>query len=69
MAQKILILINDAPYGTEKAFEADKIYHLPFEEEVISSIDEVFREKGRLAACEEIVEQFELRAQNSFIPS
>ena len=51
----------------EKAFEADKKYHLPFEEEVISSIDEVFREKGRLAAYEEIVAQFELKAQNSFV--
>ncbi|MCK4990003.1 MAG: hypothetical protein KAS29_05935, partial [Bacteroidales bacterium] len=51
----------------EKAFEADKKYHLPFEEEVISSIDEVFREKGRMAACEEIVAQFELRAQKSYV--
>jgi len=51
----------------EKAFEADKKFHLPFEEEEISSIDEVFREQGRFAAYEAIVVQFELKAQNSFV--
>ena len=51
----------------EKAFEADKNFYLPFEEEVISSIDKVFREQGRLAANEEIVAQFEIVAQNSYV--
>ena len=51
----------------ERAFEADKKYHLPFDEEKISSIDEVFREQGRFAAYEAIVLQFELKAQNSFV--
>ena len=51
----------------ERAFEADKKYHLPFEEEEISSIDEVSREQGRFAANEAIVLHFELKAQNSFV--
>ena len=51
----------------EKAFEADKKYYLPFEEEEIRSIDEVFREQGRTAANEAIVAKFELKAQHSFV--
>jgi TolB-like protein len=51
----------------EKAFEADKKFYLPFDEEVISSIDKVFRELGRLAANKEIVAQFEIIAQNSYV--
>lgn len=34
---------------------------------LISSIDKVFREQGRLVANEEIVAQFEMNAQNSYV--
>ena len=51
----------------EKAFESDLKYHLPFEEEEISSIAKVFREQGRFAANAAIVAQFELKAQYSFV--
>ena len=51
----------------EKAFEIDKKFNLPFDEDVINSIDKVFREQGRFAAYEEIIVQFELRAKTNFV--
>ena len=51
----------------EKAFEVDKNINLPFDEDVISSIDKIFREQDRFAAYEEIIAHFELKAQNSFV--
>ena len=50
----------------KKAFEITK-KELPFEEDVIKSIDRIFREQGRFTAYEEIVKQIESGAQITYV--
>lgn len=50
----------------EKAFELEKRY-LNFGEDVIKSLDRIFKEQGRLAAYEQIVNLYEMQVQDSYV--
>jgi len=49
-----------------KTFEAVK-HILPFEKDTIIEIERIYDEQGFIAAYEEILRQFEVRAQNDFV--